>query len=98
MSSLTFKTKELWRGVCGKHLPSVLHQPKKPSANRVKAKVSSKIHKICVEHAKHVEKSCWKTDRVIDAKLDNLQVVLEVEDNKDDNSEYGDSIEEEKDK
>ena len=45
-----------------------------------------------------MEKSYWKTDRIIDAKLDKLQIALEVEDNKDDNySEYSDSIEEEKD-
>ena len=30
-------------------------------------------------------------------KLDKLQIALEVEDNKDDNSEYSDSTEEEKD-
>ena len=45
-----------------------------------------------------MEKSYWKTDRMIDATLDKLQIALEVEDNKDDNdSEYSDSIEEEKD-
>ena len=45
-----------------------------------------------------MEESYWKTDRIIDEKLDKLQIALEVEDNKDDNdSEYSDSIEEEKD-
>ena len=44
-----------------------------------------------------MEKSYWKTDRTIDTKLDKLRIVLEVEDNKDDNSEYSDSTEEEKD-
>ena len=35
LSSLTLKTKQLWRG--GKHPPPpVLHQPKKPGADRVK--------------------------------------------------------------
>ena len=33
MSSLTLKTKELWRGV--ENTPPVLHQPKKPGANGV---------------------------------------------------------------
>ena len=43
-------------------------------------------------------RSHWKTDRIIDEKLDKFQIALEVEDNKDDNdSEYSDSIEEEKD-
>ena len=34
LSPVTLKTKELGRG--GKHPPPVLHQPKKPGANRVK--------------------------------------------------------------
>ena len=50
-----------------------------------------------VEHVKHVEKSYWKTDRIIDTTLDKLQIALEVENNKDDNSEYSYSAEEEKD-
>ena len=44
-----------------------------------------------------MEKSCWKTDRTIDTKSDKLQIALEVEDNKDDKSEYSDSTDEEKD-
>ena len=45
-----------------------------------------------------MEKSYWKTDRIIDAKLGKLQVALEVEEKKDDNdNEYSDSAEEEKD-
>ena len=44
-----------------------------------------------------MEKPYWKTDRIIDAKLDKLQIASEVEDNKVDNgSEYSDSIQEEK--
>ena len=59
------------------------------------AEISSKMCKNCVEHVKHVEKSYWKTDRIIDAKLDKLQIALEVEDNKDDNDgKYSDSTEE----
>ena len=37
-------------------------------------KVSSEICKNWVEHVKHVEKSYWITDRIIDAKLDKLQI------------------------
>ena len=44
-----------------------------------------------------MEKSYWKTDRTTDTKLDKLQIALEVEDIKSDNSEYGGSTEEEKD-
>ena len=43
------------------------------------------------------DKSYWKTDRIIDAKLDKLKIALEVEDNRDDSSEYSDSTEEVKD-
>ena len=43
-----------------------------------------------------MDKPYWKTDRTIDTKLDKLQIVLEVEDKKDDNSEYSVSTEEEK--
>ena len=44
-----------------------------------------------------MEKSYWKTDRTTDTKLDRLEIALEVEDIKGDNSEYSDSTEEEKD-
>ena len=44
-----------------------------------------------------MKKSCWKTDRTTDTKLDKLQIALEVEDIKGDNSKYGDSAEEKKD-
>ena len=44
-----------------------------------------------------MEKSYWKTDRTTDTKLDKLQIASEVEDIRGDNSEYGDSAEEEKD-
>ena len=53
--------------------------------------------KLAYNHVKHVEKSCWKTDRTIDTKLDKFQIASEVKDNKDDNSEYSDSTKEEKD-
>ena len=44
-----------------------------------------------------MQKSYRKTDRTTDTKLDKLQIASEVEDIKGDNSEYGDSAEEEKD-
>ena len=62
------------------------------------ADISSKICKNYVKHVKHVEKSYWKTDRIIGAKLGRSQIALEAKDNKDDNdSDYIDSTEEEKD-
>ena len=42
-------------------------------------------------------KSYRKTDRTTDSKLCKLQIALEVEDIKGDNSKYGGSTEEEKD-
>ena len=61
--------------------------------------MSSKICKTYVKHVKHVEKSYWKSDRMIGAKLDRLLIALEAEDNKDDDdSKYSNSTEEEKDK
>ena len=53
-----------------------------------KVEISLKICKNCVEHVKLVEKSFWKTDRIIDTTLDKLQIALEVEDNNDDNTGY----------
>ena len=59
-----------------------------------KTEISSQICKNCIEHVKHVEKSYWKIERTIDTNLDKLRIALEVEDSKDDNSEYSDSTEE----
>ena len=56
---------------------------------KCRADISSKICKNSVKHIKHVEKSYWKTDRIVAAKLDRLQIAFEGEGNKDDNdSEY----------
>ena len=61
------------------------------------ADILSKICKNYVKHVKHVEKSYWRTDRIIGSKLDKLQIALEAEDNKDNSdSEYIDSTEDEK--
>ena len=46
-----------------------------------RAEISSTICKNCVEHVKHVEESYWKTDRIVDAKLDKLEIALDVNDN-----------------
>ena len=64
---------------------------------KLRTDVASKICKNNLKHVKHVDKSYWKTDRIIGAKLDRLQIALEAEDNKDDSDiEYSDSTEEEK--
>ena len=44
-----------------------------------------------------MEKSYWKTDRIIGTKLDRLQIALEAKYNKDNSdNDYSDSTEEEK--
>ena len=47
--------------------------------------------KNCAEHVKHVEESYWKTGRIVDVKLDKLQIALDVNDN--DESEFSESDE-----
>ena len=65
---------------------------------KLHADFSSKIRKSYVKHVKHVE-NYWKTDRIIGAKLDRLQIALEAEENKYDNdSKYSYSTEEGNDK
>ena len=32
----------------------------------------------CVEHVEHVELSYWKTDRIIDLKMDQLEISLDA--------------------
>ena len=56
-----------------------------------RAEISSTICKNCVEHVKHVQESYWKTDRIVDAKLDKLEIALDVNDN--DESEFSESVE-----
>ena len=56
-----------------------------------RAEISSTICKNCLEHFKHVEESYWKMDRIVDAKLDKLEIALDVNDN--DESEFSESDE-----
>ena len=56
-----------------------------------RSEISSTICKNCVEHVKHAAESYWKTVRIVDAKLDKLQIVLDVNDN--DKSEFSESDE-----
>ena len=55
------------------------------------AEISSTICKNCVEHVRHVEELYWKTDRIVDAKLDKLEIALDVNDNNE--SEFSESDE-----
>ena len=42
-----------------------------------RAEITTEICRNYVEHVKHVEKSYWETDRILDEKLDKLEVSLE---------------------
>ena len=54
-------------------------------------KYRQQVVKTCVEHVKRLEESYWKTDRIVDAKLDKLEIALDVNDN--DESEFSESDE-----
>ena len=41
-----------------------------------RAEITAEMCKKCVEHVEHVELSYWKTDRIIDLKMDNLKYHL----------------------
>ena len=56
-----------------------------------RAEISSTICKNCAEHVKHVEELYWKADRIGYAKLDKLEIALDVNDN--DESEFSESDE-----
>ena len=56
-----------------------------------RTEISSTICKNCVEHVRHVEESYWKTDRIVVATLDKLEIALDVDDN--DESEFSESDE-----
>ena len=46
-----------------------------------RAETLSTICKNCVEYVKHFEESYWKSDRIVDAKLNKLAIALDVYDN-----------------
>ena len=42
------------------------------------ASEGQKLQWKCVEHVEHVELSYWKTDRIIDLKMDQLEISLDA--------------------
>ena len=42
-----------------------------------RAEIKADICRNCLEHVKHVEKSYWETDRILDEKIHKLEVSLE---------------------
>ena len=47
---------------------------------RRRDELTPEICKKCVDHVKEVENSYWKTDRIIDEKMDKLEFSLEDSD------------------
>ena len=45
---------------------------------RRRADITAEMCKKCVEHVEHVELSYWKTDRIIDLKMDQLEISLDA--------------------
>ena len=43
-----------------------------------RTKITAEMCKKCVEHVEHVELSYWKTDRIIDLKMDQLEISLDA--------------------
>ena len=43
-----------------------------------RAEITVEMCKKCVEHVEHIERSYWKTDRIIDLKMDQLEVSLDA--------------------
>ena len=43
-----------------------------------RAEITAEMCKKCVEHVEHIELSYWKTDRIIDLKMDQLEISLDA--------------------
>ena len=43
-----------------------------------RAEITAEMCKKCVEHVEHVELSYWETDRIIDLKMDQLEISLDA--------------------
>ena len=43
-----------------------------------RAEITAEMCKKCVEHVEHVELSYWKTDRIIDLKMDQFEISMHV--------------------
>ena len=50
-----------------------------------RTEITAEVCRNCVEHVKHVKKSYWETDRILDEKLDKLEVSLESREDENDN-------------
>ena len=61
---------------------------------RRRDELTPEICQKCVDHVKEVENSYWKTDRIIDEKMDKLEFSLEDSDDDIMDKDYTDSEDE----
>ena len=43
-----------------------------------RTEITVEMCKKCVEHVEHIELSYWKTDRIIDRRMDQLEISLDA--------------------
>ena len=58
-----------------------------------RSQVTAEKCKKCIEHVKKVELSYWKTDRIIDQKMDKLEIALDANEDESDIETYSASDE-----
>ena len=51
---------------------------------RIRSQITAGKCKKCIEHVKQVELSYWKTDRIIDQKMDKLEIALDANEDESD--------------
>ena len=49
-----------------------------------RSQITAEKCKKCIEHVKKVEPSYWKTDRIIDQKMDKLEIALDANEDESD--------------
>ena len=49
-----------------------------------RSQITAEKCKKCIEHVKKVELSCWKTDKIIDKKMDKLKIALQANEDESD--------------
>ena len=49
-----------------------------------RSQITAEKCKKCIEHVKKVELFYWKTDRIVDQKMDKLEIVLDANDDESD--------------
>ena len=60
-----------------------------------RSQITAEKCKRCIEHVKKVELSYWTTDRIIDQKMDKLEIALDANEDESDIESDSDSDEDE---